>query len=218
MDRTILHCDCNGFFASVECILHPEYKNVPMAVCGNPDNRHGIILAKNELAKKYRIQTAETIWQAKQKCPDLVLAPPHHEEYQKYSVRINEIYQRYTDLVESFGIDESWLDVTGSQTLFGKGTQIADELRAIIRQEVGLTVSVGVSYNKIFAKLGSDYKKPDAITVISKDNYKQIAWPLPVGDLLYVGPATQRKLSSIGIHTIGELAETSHDILRSIFG
>lgn len=206
MDRTILHCDCNGFYASVECVLHPEYRNVPMAVCGNPENRHGIILAKNELAKAYGVQTAETIWQAKKKCPGLVLASAHHEEYERFSKRVNEIYLRYTDQVEPFSIDESWLDVGGSRELFGDGVQIADELRETVRRETGLTISVGVSFNKIFAKMGSDYKKPDATTVISRDNYKDILWPLPVSDLIYVGKSCAKTLQAMGIRTIGELA------------
>lgn len=218
MDRTILHCDCNGFFASVECILHPEYKNVPMAVCGSPENRHGIILAKNELAKQYGIQTAETIWQAKRKCPRLVLASPHHDEYRKYSVMINQIYQQYTDLVEPFGIDESWLDVTGSKMLFGDGKQIADELREIIRNEIGLTISVGVSFNKVFAKLGSDYKKPDATTVINRENWKEIVFPLPVNAMLYVGKSAAETLSKLGIHTIGELAGSKRELIISRLG
>ncbi len=218
MDRTILHCDCNGFFASVECILHPEYKTVPMAVCGSPENRHGIILAKNELAKKYGIQTAETIWQAQRKCPSLVLAPPHHREYEKYSLMINQIYQRYTDLVEPFGIDESWLDVTGSQTLFGSGKQIADELRKVIQSEIGLTVSVGVSFNKIFAKLGSDYKKPNATTAISRENWKEILFPLPVNTLLYVGKSASETLGKLGIHTIGELAGSDRALIAARLG
>jgi DNA polymerase-4 len=189
-----------------------------MAVCGSPENRHGIILAKNEHAKKYGVQTAETIWQAKRKCPDLVLAPPHHEEYRKYSLQINEIYQHYTDLVEPFGIDESWLDVTGSQSLFGSGIQIADELRAIIRREIGLTVSVGVSFNKIFAKLGSDYKKPNATTVISRDNWKRILFPLPVNTMLFVGKSANSTLAKLGIHTIGDLAESERGLLTAQLG
>ncbi len=218
MDRTILHCDCNGFFASVECILHPEYRNVPMAVCGDPENRHGIILAKNELAKKYGVQTAETIWQAKRKCPKLVLASPHHEEYRKYSQRINAIYQRYTDLVEPFGIDESWLDVTGSEKLFGSGKQIADELRETVKREIGLTISAGVSFNKVFAKLGSDYKKPDATTVIDRTDWKSIVFPLPVGAMLYVGSSVEQALAKLGIHTIGELAASDKALIVSRLG
>ena len=143
MDRTILHCDCNSFFASVECVFRPELKTVPMAVCGNPENRHGIILAKNELAKKAGVVTAETVWQARQKCPELVLVPPHHQEYVRYSNLVNAIYQRYTDQVEPFSIDESWLDVTGSRTLFGSGETIADAIRKAVREELGITVSAG---------------------------------------------------------------------------
>lgn len=206
MERTILHCDCNGFYASVECVLRPELKEVPMAVCGNPESRHGIILAKNELAKKYGVATAETVWQAMKKCPGLTLVPPHHSLYSQYSKAVNHIYESYTDLVEPFGIDESWLDVTGSLRLFGDGRRIADEIRARVKAEVGLTVSVGVSYNKIYAKLGSDYKKPDATTLITRDNHREIVYPLPVGDLLYVGKAAAAALASMGIHTIGDLA------------
>ena len=218
MDRTILHCDCNGFYASVECLLHPELKTVPMAVCGNPENRHGIILAKNELAKKYRIQTAETIWQAKKKCPELVLAPPHHDEYRKYSLLVNRIYQQYTDLVEPFGIDESWLDVTGSHLLFGDGSTIANAIRERVKQEIGLTVSVGVSFNKIFAKLGSDYKKPDATTVIGRDDYQKMVFPLPVERLLYVGRSVREALDKLYIHTIGDLARSDRRMLAARLG
>ena len=187
MDRTILHCDCNGFYASVECYFHPELKKVPMAVCGDPESRHGIILAKNELAKGYGVITAETVWQAKRKCPSLVLVPPRRKDYVAFSRRINAIYQEYTDLVEPFGIDESWLDVTASRRLFGDGKTIADTLRRRIREEVGVTISVGVSFNKVFAKLGSDYQKPDATTIIDRENFRQIVWPLPVEALLFVG-------------------------------
>ena len=201
-DRVILHCDCNAFYASVECLLHPAYRDVPMAVCGNPENRHGIILAKNERAKRFGVQTAETIWQARRKCPDLVLAPPHRDQYAIYSKRVNAIYQRYTDLVEPFGIDESWLDVTGSQRLFGSGPEIADRLRAEVKRETGLTISVGVSFNKIFAKLGSDYKKPDATTVISRENYRDIVYPLSVSALLYVGKSARETLQNMRIQCL----------------
>lgn len=218
MDRTILHCDCNGFYASVECLLHPELKTVPMAVCGNPENRHGIILAKNELAKKFKVQTAETIWQAKKKCPELVLAPPHHDEYRKYSRLVNGIYQQYTDLVEPFGIDESWLDVTGSRLLFGDGKMIADEIRERIKGEIGLTVSVGVSFNKIFAKLGSDYKKPDATTVIGRNDYQKMIFPLPVDRLLYVGRSVREALDRLYIRTIGDLARSDRRMLAARLG
>jgi len=218
LDRVILHCDCNGFFASVECALNPELKNVPMAVGGNVEARHGIILAKNELAKKYNIQTAETIYSAKKKCPNLVIVPPHHDLYEEYSRRVNEIYFEYTDQVEKFGIDESWLDVTGSQRLFGSGEEIASILRKRIREEIGITISVGVSFNKIFAKLGSDYKKPDATTVISRENFKDIVYPLPVGDLLFVGRRTREVLSKLRIETIGDLAESDENKLIKALG
>lgn len=217
-DRTILHCDCNGFYASVECLFRPELKNVPMAVSGDADQRHGIILAKNELAKKYQIQTAETIWEAKRKCPELVLVRPHREAYVKYSVWINEIYQEYTDLVEPFGIDESWLDVTASEQLFGDGKTIADTLRKRIQKELGLTISVGVSFNKIFAKLGSDYRKPNATTVISRENYRNIVWSLPVSALLFVGHSVEHTLHGMGIHTIGDLAFAEQSVLEKQLG
>ncbi|MBQ8765061.1 MAG: DNA polymerase IV [Clostridia bacterium] len=217
-DRVILHCDCNGFFASVECALNPHLKNVPMAVGGSVEARHGIILAKNELAKKYNIQTAETIFSAKKKCPDLVIVPPHHDLYEEYSRRVNEIYLEYTDLVEKFGIDESWLDVTGSQRLFGSGEEIASILRKRIREEIGITISVGVSFNKVFAKLGSDYKKPDATTVISMENFKEIVYPLPVGDLLFVGRRTREALAKLHIETIGDLAESNENDIIKLLG
>lgn len=218
MDRVILHCDCNGFFASVEAALNPALKNVPMAVGGSMEARHGIILAKNELAKKYDIRTAETIYSAKKKCPDLVIVPPHHDLYEEYSQRVNAIYLEYTDLVEKFGIDESWLDVTGSQKLFGSGKEIASALRKRVREEIGITISVGVSFNKVFAKLGSDYKKPDATTVISRENYKDIVYPLPVGDLLFVGRKTREALAKLHIKTIGDLAHANEEKLIKLLG
>ncbi len=218
MDRTILHCDCNGFYASVECALNPELKNVPMAVGGSAEDRHGIILAKNELAKKYNIKTAETLWQARRKCPELVIVPPHHDLYEEYSKRVNDIYKEYTDLVEPFGIDESWLDVTASRALFGDGETIANILRERIKKEIGITISVGVSFNKVFAKLGSDYKKPDATTVITRENFKEIVYPLPVTDMLYAGRKTAVHLQKLGIKTIGDLANTDKEILRKALG
>ncbi|MDR0570959.1 MAG: DNA polymerase IV [Clostridiales Family XIII bacterium] len=204
--KTILHSDCNGFYAGVECLLNPELNNRPMAVCGDPASRHGIVLAKNEKAKAFGVATAETIWQARRKCPDLALVPPHREEYVKYSRLCNEIYLRFTDLVEPFGIDESFLDVSSSRRLFGDGKTIADKIRETVRRELGLTVSVGVSFNKIFAKLGSDYKKPDATTLIPEDGWQSIVWPLPVGALLFVGRKRAAELSKLQIRTIGDLA------------
>ena len=217
-DRIILHADCNSYFASVESIDHPEWKLVPMAVCGDPELRHGIILAKNELAKAYHIQTAETIYSAKKKCPDLLLVPAHHEKYKAVCERINAIYEGYTDLVERFSIDESFLDVTGSRHLFGSGKEIADELRRRIREEIGVTVSVGVSFNKTFAKMGSDYKKPDATTVISRENYKELLWSLPIGELLFVGKSGASVLKDHGILTIGDLAQADPASISSFFG
>lgn len=218
-DRVILHCDLNCFFASVELLSHPDLRDIPTAVCGDPASRHGIILAKNEPAKRLGIQTAETIWQAKKKCPGLVLLPPHHGLYREYSRRVNAIYEQYTDLVEPFGIDESWLDITGSMHLFGGDPKaIADALRRRLRQELGLTISVGVSFNKVFAKLGSDYKKPDATTVISRESWQDIVWPLPVGDLLFVGRAAGRVLHQYGVETIGQLAACSPQMLETLLG
>lgn len=218
-DRVIFHCDLNCFFASVELLDKPALREVPVAVCGDPASRHGIILAKNEPAKRRGVQTAETVWQAKQKCPNLILLPPHHGLYAQYSRRINTIYGQYTDLVEPFGIDESWLDVTGSLHLFGDDArQLADDIRARLRQEVGLTISVGVSFNKVFAKLGSDYKKPDATTVISRENWRDIVWPLPVGDLLFVGRAARRTLGQYGVETIGQLAACKPEMLEQLMG
>ena len=218
MERVILHCDCNNFFASVETLLNPSYRGVPMAVCGNQADRHGIVLAKNEEAKKYGIRTAETVFSAKKKCPSLVIASPHYDEYDKYSKMLNSIYSDYTDKVEPFGIDESWLDVTASRRVFGTGEEIAELIRKRVKEEIGVTISIGVSFNKVFAKLGSDYKKPDAITVISEDNFRQIVFPLPVSDLLFVGKKTTEELAKIGIRTIGELASTSKDMLRHKLG
>lgn len=218
-DRIILHCDLNCFFASVELLDKPALQNVPVAVCGDPASRHGIILAKNEPAKRMGVQTAETVWQAKQKCPHLIFLPPHHSLYADYSRRVNTIYGQYTDLVEPFGIDESWLDVTGSLHLFGgDARQLADDIRARLRQELRLTISVGVSFNKVFAKLGSDYKKPDATTVISRENWRDMVWPLPVGDLLFVGRAARRTLSQFGVETIGQLAACKPELLEQLMG
>ena len=219
MDRVIFHCDLNAFYASVELLSYPELREKPVAVCGDPAARHGIILAKNEAAKAQGVKTAETIWQARRKCPALLLLPAHHDKYRYYSRLAGEIYRRYTDLVEPFGIDESWLDVTGTLGLFGGDpAALADRLREEMKRELGLTISVGVSFNKVFAKLGSDYKKPDATTVISRENWRDIVWPLPVGDLLFVGRAAQRTLGQYGVETIGQLAACKPEMLEQLMG
>lgn len=216
--RTILHADLNSCYASVECALHPEYKQVPLAVGGEKELRHGIILAKNELAKKAGVQTGEAIWQAQKKCPQLVVVPPHYDLYKQYCEHARQIYMQYTDMVESFGPDECWLDVTGSLSLFGDGAHIANEIRERIKAELDVTVSVGVSWNKVFAKFGSDYKKPDAVTVITPENYREIVWPCPVSDLLFVGPATARKLRNGGIYTIGDIAMIGLQHMKNALG
>lgn len=219
MERVILHCDLNCFFASVELLERPELRNVPVAVCGDPSVRHGIILAKNEPAKKCGVQTAETIWQAKKKCPELVLLPPHHGLYAEYSSKVNELYHDYTDLIEPFGIDESWLDVTHTLHLFGGDARaLADTIRMRVKHELGLTISVGVSFNKVFAKLGSDYKKPDATTVIAPENWNEFVWPLPVESLLYVGRAATAELARHGVRTVGQLAAMPQETLEAMFG
>lgn len=217
-DKIILHIDMNNFFASVETLYHPEYRDVPMAVGGDVEERHGIILAKNIHAKKFGVQTAEPIWQAKKKCPNLVLCRPHSERYVKYSNLAYDIYAQYTDKIESFGLDECWLDVTGSTRLFGNGVEIAEKIRKRIKEELGLTVSIGVSFTKEFAKLGSDYKKPDAVTEFSRENYKEIVWNLPVEDILYVGKATAATLNKYGIKTIGQIANSDPTLIKKLLG
>lgn len=218
MSRVILHSDCNSFYASVECALNPKLKNYPVAVSGNAEERHGIILTKNQIAKKYNIKTGEAIWQAKKKCPQLIVLQADFPKYLEFSKYIKDLYNEYTDSVESFGIDEAWLDVTGSRRIFGSGKIIAEKIRSRVKKELGITVSIGVSFNKIFAKLGSDYKKPDAITVISEENYKDIVWPLPAEDLLYVGRSTIKKLHGLGVYTIGDAANIPENILVSNLG
>ncbi len=217
--RHIFHCDCNSFFASVSLLPYPELRDKPVAVGGSSESRHGIVLAKNEVAKKYGIKTAQTIQSAKRLCPDLIILPPQRDRYEYFSKIINGIYNSYTDLVEPFGIDESWLDVTGSYHLFADSpAQLADMLRERVYYETGLTISVGVSFNKIFAKLGSDYKKPDATTVITPDNYRDILYPLNVGDMMFVGGATKEVLYGLGIRTIGQLACADPALLEDKLG
>ena len=216
--RTILHIDMNNFYASVECLYRPEIRDFPVAVAGDPLSRHGIILAKNILAIKLGVKTGEAIWQAKLKAPNLVTVPPDFRKYLKFSRLARQTLYDYTDQIEPFGIDENWIDITGSKLLCGDGSAIANSIRQRIKEELGITVSIGVSFNKIFAKLGSDMKKPDAVTVIPHDKFKDIIWPLPVSELLYVGKSTQRKLTSRGIMTIGDLANYPVDLLVDMLG
>lgn len=221
MDRVILHCDLNSFYASVELLSLPELRasGAPVAVCGDAESRRGIILAKNEAAKAKGVQTAETIWQAQRKCPDLVLLSAHRDRYQHWSGIVNAVYERFTDLVEPFSIDESWLDVTGSLHLWGGDAGVlGDRVREAVRQATGLTVSVGVSFNKVFAKLGSDYKKPDATTLITRENFRDILWPLPVTAMLFVGASAEKVLRGFGVRTIGDLAAFGREQLTAVLG
>ena len=218
MKRIIFHIDQNCYFASVEMISRPELKDVPMAVAGDAKVRHGIILAKNEPAKKYGIKTAEAIWQAQAKCPYLVLVDAHHEKYEFYSKKLREMYSEYTDRVEPFGLDECWLDMTGIVSDYEEAEEIALEIRNRVKEEFKLTCSVGISFNKVFAKLGSDYKKPDATTVFSDTNWKEKIWPLPVSDLLFVGKHTADKLSKINVKTIGDLAAADGGFISRYLG
>jgi DNA polymerase-4 len=217
-ERTILHVDINSFYASVAVLQNPELKGKPVIVCGDVEKRHGIVLAKTEQAKKAGIKTGETIWSAKRKIPGLVLVPPDFKKYSEYSKKVHDIFTRFTPDVESFGLDECWLDLTGCEKLWGSGEQTAEKIKDVIRQETGLTVSIGVSFNKIFAKLGSDMKKPDAITVISKENYKDKVWRLRVSDMLFVGRHTEEKLNKLGVFTIGDLAQYNKTELIRLFG
>ncbi|MGE4282806.1 MAG: DNA polymerase IV [Clostridia bacterium] len=218
MQREIIHCDLNNFYASVECLYNPQIRGKPVIVGGSQESRHGIVLAKNYIAKKFGIKTGEAIWEARNKCPNLIIVPPHYDLYLRFSREAREIYAYYTDQIESFGIDECWLDVTESTKLFGSVENIAYKIKDRIKEELGITASAGVSFNKIFAKLGSDMKKPDAVTVISQENFKNKVWTLPVEDLLYVGRSTKRKLYRIGINTIGDLANAPLPFLKSQLG
>lgn len=215
MDRNILHIDINNCYASIECLFHPELAGKPVAVAGETEERHGIILAKNQIAKEYGVKTGEVIWQAKLKCPDLVTLKPHYDRYLAYSKAAHLIYERYTDRIEPFGIDECWLDVTCTRRDI---KEVADEIRETVKKELGITVSVGASFNKIFAKLGSDMKKPDATTVITRENFREKVWCLPASDLLFVGRATTQKLLRHGVYTIGDLAKTPVGVLESWLG
>ena len=217
-DRTILHSDLNSFYASVEIRNDPALAGRPVAVGGDEQARHGIVLAANQLAKRHGIRTAEALWSARRKCPELVIVRPHFDEYARFSQAVRQIYLDYTSQIEPMSLDEAFLDVTGSRDLFGDGETIAHTIRRRVKRELGLTVSVGVSFNKIFAKLGSDYKKPDAVTVFSRENYRALVWPQPAANLLYVGRATAKKLAGIGVHTIGDLAAADPAALHMLLG
>ena len=218
MERIIMHIDCNKFYASVECLHRPEIRHLPVAVGGDDKSRHGIILTKNEIASKFDIKVGEPLWSAKKKCPNLVVVPPNFPLYMRFSKEVHKILSDYTDTMEAFGIDESWIDVSKTAHLYGGGEKLANVIRKRIKSELGITVSIGVSYNKIFSKFGSDYKKPDAVTVISKENFKDIVWPRPANELLYVGPATYKKLQSHYRYTIGDVANTEPELLQKWFG
>lgn len=218
MDRIILHIDINNCYASIEQKLNPELKGKPIAVCGSQEDRRGIVLAKSEEAKACGVKTAEAVWQAKQKCKDLITVKPHSEEYSKHSKMAQNLYYEYTNLVQPFGIDECWIDVTDSINLFGSAENIANEILFRMREEVGLTVSIGVSFNKIFAKLGSDMKKPNAITYITKENFKDVVWGLKANELLSIGRKSNEKLRKFGINTIGDVANTEPMLLESFLG
>ena len=218
MERVILHCDANAFYASVECLYTPSIRHRPVAVCGSVEECHGIVLTKNQIAKQFGVQTGEAIWQARQKCPDLICVPPDYGLYIRFSKCMRRIYEEYSDRVESFGLDEAWIDLSNPGLTIRDGERIAHEIRLRVKRELGITVSVGVSFNKIFAKLGSDMKKPDAVTVIPADSFREKVWPLPVGDLLFVGPATRRKLADMNVRTIGDLARFDAECLRGRLG
>lgn len=218
MERCIFHIDMNGCFAGIECLHRPEIRDKPVAVGGDVQARHGIILAKNQHAKGYGIKTGEALWQAKQKCPQLIIVPPNYDLYMRFSRLAREIYGEYSSQIEPFGIDEAWVDVTGTPKLKGTGEDLANEIRERVKFELGITVSIGVSFNKVFAKLGSDYKKPDAVSVFTRDNFKKLVWELPAEDMLYVGRATSKKLRGYGINTIGDIAKTPPEALHGWFG
>ena len=217
-ERVILYADLNDFFASVETRLNPEFEGKPLIVCGDHKKRRGVVLAKNEEAKKYGIKTGDTVYTALKKCPHVLQTGTHFYEYQKYSQLVKEIYLRYTDLVEECSIDECALDVTASQRLFGTGEEIAEKIRRSVKEELGVTVSIGVSFNKVYAKLASEFKKPDAVSVVTREDYKQKVYPRPVTELLFVGRSTAKKLHAYGINTIGALARAEEDLLIRLLG
>lgn len=218
MTRTILHSDMNNCYASIERKLNPSLVGKRLVVCGSARDRHSIVLAKSYEAKAFGVKTGDSLFEAKMKCPGLVAVKPHYDEYFKFSKLAHKIYYSYTNQVEPFGLDECWLDVTGSEKLFGSGETIAHEIKERIKKELGITVSIGVSYNKIFAKLGSDLKKPDAVTVIKKNDFKEIVWPLSTDAIIGIGSKTKKKLMYMNINTLGELAKADVNLLKRKLG
>lgn len=214
----ILHSDLNCFYASVEMNEHPRLRGQKIAVCGSTENRHGIVLTASYPAKRCGVKTGMANWQARQVCPGLIMVDPHYDLYLKYSRMVRQIYRRYSEIIEPFGMDENWIQLSCTNDVEGTGYRTAEEIRRAVESETGLTVSVGVSFSKIFAKLGSDMKKPNAVTVIPRTEFREKIWPLPVSDLLYVGPATTRKLAVLGCRTIGDLAGTDPYLIRSKLG
>lgn len=218
LSRVILHVDANCFYASVECLRHPLLRQKPVAVCGDPEVRHGIVLTANYAAKRSGVQVGQAVWQARQHCPGLITVAPDFPLYLHFSQMMRAIWEEYSDRVEAFGLDESWIDLSYSAMTLDQGRAVADQLRERVRQELGISVSVGVANNKVFAKLGSDLKKPDGTTIIRPENFREKIWPLPASQLLYVGPATTRKLRALGIQTIGELALADPGVLKHALG
>jgi len=218
VSRVILHADANCFYASVECLYHPALREKPMAVCGDPKMRHGIVLTANYPAKRMGVRVGQAVWQARQICPQLATVPPHYDLYTQFSQRMRHIWEEYTDRVEAFGLDENWLDVSADAMDIRQGALLADRLRQRVKKELGITVSIGVADNKVFAKLGSDFKKPDGTTAIYPQTFREKIWPLPAGDLLFVGPATVRRLAQLNIRTIGDLAQADGGLLKSVLG
>lgn len=216
--RTILHVDMNCFYASCEMAYQPKLQGKPIAVCGDPERRSGIVLTASYPAKRMGVKTGMPLWEAQQHCRDIIFVPAHYDLYTRYSGYTREIFLRYSDQVEPFGLDEAWIDCTGSRQIHGDGPNIAKKISDTVKDELGITCSIGVSWNKTLAKLGSDYKKPDATTIISRDNFKKIVWPLPASDLLYVGSKTAAKLRNYAIHTIGDLAQTNPKFLQEKLG
>ncbi len=226
MERLILHSDLNNFYASAEAVRSPSLRRRPIAVAGDEEKRHGIVLAKSYEARAMGVKTGEPLWQARAKCPEILFVPPDFEYYAKLSADVRQIYETFTDRVESFGPDECWLDVTGSVKLIcgeelpweDAGRRIADCIRERVKRETGLTVSVGVSFNKTMAKLASGMRFPDAATVIPRGEMETLVWHLPVRELLFVGGKTEARLRLYGIETVGQLAAADADFLRLILG